>query len=105
MTAARGLAFAAAERMIDRVHRDAAHVRPIPEPAAATGFANRDGFVIQIADLADRREALHVDLAYLARRHLYLRVGSFLLQVLHRLSGPSSDLLALSRLQLDFIHL
>src|SRR5215218_1825013 len=32
MASARGLAFAAAERVIDRVHRHAAHVRPLPEP-------------------------------------------------------------------------
>src|SRR6266545_6159303 len=98
MTAARGLAFAAAERMIDRVHRDAAHVRSLPEPAAAAGFANRDVLVIEIADLADRGEALHVDLADLARRHLDRRVGAFLRHELHRRSGAASDLTAFSRL-------
>src|SRR5207237_8352349 len=36
VAAARGLAFTAAERMIDRVHRDAAHVRTNSEPPAAT---------------------------------------------------------------------
>src|SRR5689334_8314357 len=34
MTAARGLALAAAERVIDRVHRHAAHVRTLAQPAA-----------------------------------------------------------------------
>ena len=60
--AARGLAFAAAERMVDRVHRHAAHVRPLAQPAASAGLADRHVLVIEIADLADRRVALDVDL-------------------------------------------
>src|SRR5262245_34351846 len=46
---ARGFSFAAAERMIDRVHRDAAHVRPQPEPAAAPGLTDRHVLVIEVA--------------------------------------------------------
>src|SRR5260370_2536666 len=60
--AARGLAFAAAERVVHRVHRDAADVRPLPEPAAPARLADRDVLVIEVADLADRRVALDVDL-------------------------------------------
>src|SRR6185436_8778148 len=71
MAAARGLALAAAERVVDRVHRDAAHVRPLAEPPAPPRLADRDVLVIEVADLADRGEALHVDLANLARRHLH----------------------------------
>src|SRR3954470_18103374 len=56
MTAAGCLAFTAAERVIDRVHRDAAHVRPLAEPAAPAGLADRDVLVIDVADLTDRRE-------------------------------------------------
>src|ERR1700730_8163236 len=40
MTAAGGAAFAAAVRMIDRVHRDAAVVGLAAEPAIATGLAD-----------------------------------------------------------------
>src|SRR5436190_11970531 len=65
MAAARGLAFAAAERMVDRVHRHAAHVRPLPQPPAAAALAARHVLVIEVADLADRRVALDVDLANL----------------------------------------
>src|SRR5439155_18221559 len=57
MAPARGLAFAAAQRMIDRVHGDAAHVRALAEPAAASGLADRYVLVIDVADLADRSEA------------------------------------------------
>src|SRR5262249_23725615 len=41
MTAARGAAFAAAERMVDRVHRHAAVVRAETLPAHAAGLADR----------------------------------------------------------------
>ena len=104
VAAARGLAFTAAERVVDRVHRDAAHVRPLPEPAAAAGLADRHVLVIEVADLADRREALDVDLADLARRHLDRRVLAFLGHHLHARSGAARDLAALARPQLHVVH-
>src|SRR4029077_1080710 len=55
--AARGLAFTAAERVVHRVHRHAAHVRPLAQPAAAPGLADRHVLVVDVADLADRRVA------------------------------------------------
>jgi hypothetical protein len=51
MAAAGRLAFTAAERVIDRVHRDAAHVRPLTHPAAPARFADRHVLVIDVADL------------------------------------------------------
>ena len=97
MAAARGLAFAAAERVVHRVHRDAAHVRPLAQPAAAAGLADRHVLVIDVADLADRRVALDEDLANLARRHLDRRVVAFLGHQLHRRPGAARDLPALAR--------
>src|SRR5690242_4000777 len=67
MTTARGLAFAAAMRMIHRVHRHAAHFRAATEPARAARFAETDVGVFDIADLADGRVALNVDAANLTR--------------------------------------
>ena len=104
MAAARGLAFAAAERMVDRVHRDAAHVRTLAHPAAASRLADRHVLVIDVADLADRREALHADLANLARRHLDRRVVAFLGDQLHGRSGAARDLPALARPELDVVQ-
>src|SRR5207344_1876406 len=89
VSSAGGLAFAAAQRVIDRVHRDAAHMRALAHPAAAAGLADRHVLVIDVADLADRREALHVDLADFARRHLDRGVVAFLRHQLHgRTSAP-----------------
>src|SRR5262245_3716680 len=48
MASARGAAFAAAVRVIDRVHGDAAIVRPPAQPARAAGLADRDVHVIRV---------------------------------------------------------
>src|SRR4051794_15430027 len=104
VTAARGLAFAAAERVVDRVHRDAAYVRPDALPAAAPGLADRHVLVVDVADRADGRETVHVDLADLAGRHLHRGVVAFLGHQLHRRPGAARDLAALARLQLDVVE-
>src|SRR2546430_17068872 len=72
--AAGGLAFTAAERMVHRVRRHAAHVRPLAQPSAAPRLADGDVLVIDIAYLADGRHALDEDRAYLARWHSHRRV-------------------------------
>src|SRR5215217_373507 len=64
---ARGAAFAAAMRVVDRVHGDAAIVRALAEPAVAAGLADRDVHVVRVRHRADGAEALAVDLALLAR--------------------------------------
>src|SRR5688500_11016413 len=104
MTAARGLAFTTAQRVIHRVHGHAAHVRALAEPAAAAGFTNRHVLVIDVADLADRREAVLVDLANLARRHLDRDVIAFLGDDLHAGAGAARHLAALAGLELDVVH-
>src|SRR6202022_293858 len=53
MPAARGAAFAAAVRMVNRVHGDAAVVRLAAEPAVTTGLADRDIHVVRIGHRAD----------------------------------------------------
>src|SRR5512142_2295806 len=55
---ARGLALAAAQRVIHRVHRDAAHPRPAAQPARLSRLAHRQQLVLGIADFADGGEAL-----------------------------------------------
>src|ERR1035438_1262008 len=59
VASAGGLAFAAAVGMVDRVHRHAAVGRIDALPAVAAGFADRDIFVVGIANLADGGHALH----------------------------------------------
>ena len=78
MTAARCLSFAAAVRVIDRVHSHAAIVRTAPEPAAAAGFAERNVLMLYVADLSDCGHAFNLDTAYLARRQLQQCDAGFL---------------------------
>src|SRR2546430_15430860 len=58
ITSARGLALAATVGMVDRIHGDAADVRPNAAPARAAGFTQRNIFMLDIAHLAHRRPAL-----------------------------------------------
>src|SRR5439155_290489 len=67
MAAALRLALAAAVRMVDRVHRRAAHRRALAAPAAAAGLAAGDVLVVDVADLADGRPARQRNAAHLAR--------------------------------------
>src|ERR1700720_191709 len=66
MPAARGAAFAAAMRMVDRVHGDAAVMRLAAEPAIATGLADRNIHVIRVRHRTDGPRAAAVDQALLA---------------------------------------
>src|SRR5258705_10178881 len=105
VAAAGRLALAAAERVVHRVHRDAADVRTLAEPAAASRLADRHVLVIEVADLADRRQALDVDLANLARRHAHAGVVALARDQLHRGAGAARNLAALARLQLHVVNL
>src|ERR1051326_9120581 len=53
VTAARSLAFAAAVRVVHRVHGDSAVVRHLAHPPRASCLAVGNVFVIDVADLAD----------------------------------------------------
>src|SRR5512138_2832588 len=58
--ATRGLALAAAVRVIHGVHADATIMRPLAHPSLAPRFSERHVFVVRIANLAHRRQAVHV---------------------------------------------
>src|SRR4249919_3112848 len=104
VTTTRGLAFAAAQRMIDRIHRDAADVRSLAEPSAPAGLPDRHVLVIDVADLTHRRQALDVDLADLAGGHLDRRILAFLRDDLDGRARAAGDLTAFARPQLDVVH-
>src|SRR5438128_3707492 len=57
VTAALGLALAAAVRVVDGVHRRTADGGALALPAAPAGLADVDVLVVGVADLADRRAA------------------------------------------------
>ena len=62
-TAAGALALAATERVIDRVHGDAANLGPLAQPAALARLADREQLVLRVAHLADGGEAPACDAA------------------------------------------
>ncbi len=103
VASAGGLAFAAAHRVVDRVHRDAAVVRPPAHPAVAAGLSDRHVLVLEVADLPDRRVALDVDLADLARGQAHLRVGALTGHQLRRRAGRAHELAALAASQLEVV--
>src|SRR6185503_12060077 len=104
MAAAGGLAFTAAKRVVHRVHRHATHVRALAEPPAPSGLAVRHVLVIDVADLSDGRDALDVDLANLARRHLHRGVLALARHQLHPRSGAAGNLATLAGTQLDVVN-
>src|SRR5262245_33358937 len=67
MPAAGGAALAAAVRMVDRVHGDAAIVRAPPLPAATAGLAVIGVLMVGVRHGTDRGHAVGADLADLAR--------------------------------------
>src|SRR5689334_7471596 len=87
-----GLAFAAAVRVIDRVHRDTADRRPNTTPALRTGLADLAQVVLFVADLADRRATVHVRLAQLAGAQTNRDVLTFARNELHGCAGAACKL-------------
>src|SRR5439155_14091754 len=100
MTAAGGLAFAAAMRVIDRVHRDTAHRGLAAEPAVPPGLADHDILVVGFRDRTDRRAAFVADHAHLARGHADEGIALLSTDEPNVDAGGAGDLASLARLHL-----
>src|SRR5207245_541626 len=103
VTAALRLALTTAVRVVDRVHRRAAHRRALAEPAAAAGLADRHVLMLDVADLPHGRAAGEQHAAHLARGETQSRVTAVLRDELHTGAGGASQLAALGRLELDVV--
>src|SRR5512141_1717730 len=103
VTTAGGAAFAAAQRMVDRVHDDAADRGANAEPAIAAGLAERDLFVVEVADLADGRHAIDEDKPDFAGGQPKVGVLPFLRQDLDDRTRGTGDLSAFANLELDVV--
>src|ERR1051326_2558655 len=99
-----GAAFAAAMRVVDRVHRHAAHRRPHAAPAHAAGLADRFQVVLGVAGLADGGAAVDVHLADLPRAQAQLRVQAFAREHLHAGPGRARKLRALAWQHFHAMH-
>jgi len=97
------LAFAAAVRVIDGVHRGAAHGGADALPAATARFADVDQTMLFIGDFADRCPCGADDTAHFGRRELDVRVTGVLRDDLGVATGGAHDFAAIARLQLDTV--
>src|SRR5947209_7081164 len=95
------LAFATTVGMVARVHRRAADLGTLAEPAAAARLAARLVLVLDVTDLADGRLAADVDPAQLAARHADDGVVALLGQQLRARAGAPHELAATSERELD----
>src|SRR5688572_2016306 len=105
IAAAGGLAFAAAVRMVHRVHRHAADFRPQTFPTRSSCFAERNVFMLDVADLAHRRFANERHAPHFTRRHTQLRVVAFLRNQLSKRARRARHLSAFAGTQLDVVNL
>src|SRR2546423_7665043 len=105
VTTARSLSLAAAVRVVNGVHGDAADVGPDAVPTRAPGLAVRDVLVLDVADLSDGRVADDGHASNLARRHAHLRVISLLRDQLREAARRAHELSALARSQFDVVNL
>src|SRR6185295_12584044 len=96
--------LAAAVRMINRIHRDAAHLWPAPLPSRASGLAQRNIAVLDVTDLSDRRVAIYVDPPDLAARQSKLRPIAFFRHELSRSARRANHLRAFARPQFDVVN-
>src|SRR5687767_5267615 len=104
IAAARGLTFAAAMRVIDRIHRDASNLRPLAHPATATRFTERNILVLGVAALSYGRHTDDGNAPDFARRHTHLRVVAFLRDDLGKAACRTDHLTALSGTKLDVMN-
>src|SRR5690606_9268142 len=103
VAAARGAAFAAAVRVVDRVLRDAAGQRALAEPAAATCLGEVLVAVVGVRHRADGAHALAADVALLARAETHDDETAIAADDLRIGAGRAGDLAALARLHLDVV--
>src|SRR5919201_4592863 len=98
------LPLAAAVRMVDGVHRRAAHGRSLALPAAATSLAGADVLVVDVADLPDRRATRNGHTPHLARGKTQHCVRAVLCDELNARAGRARQLRTLAGLELDVVH-
>src|SRR5829696_6635806 len=101
--ARRGLALATTVRVIPRGHRDTADLRTLAHVARAAGLAEVLVLMIQVADLADGRDAAERHAAHLARREPDGGEVALLREELGRRAGGPDDLAALAGDELDVV--
>ena len=99
----RALAFAAAVRVITRVHNNTADARADAHVTAATGLTDANVAVVSIAHGADGCLRVHGDHADFAGGQTDLRVRAFLSHQLSGVAGTANELAAAARNDLNVV--
>src|SRR5208337_59014 len=103
MASTGSLAFTAAMRMVHRVHRNAAVVRTLPDPARASRLAPGNVFVVGVSHLSNRGQAVQQHLASFAGRQFHQSVVAFFGNQLRRTARRTHHLRAFAGLQLHIV--
>src|SRR5919202_6243375 len=80
-------------------------MRPDPQPARTAGLADGDVLMVDVADLSDRRHALHMNPAHLAGRQAHGDIVAFFGHELGGGTGRTDDLATATTLELDVVDL
>ena len=99
----RALAFAAAVRVIVRVHDRTADGRADTHMTGTAGFADVDVLMIKVTDLADDCGAVHADQTNFAGGQTDLRKLCVLRHQLRGSTGGADELRAAARIQLNVV--
>src|SRR3984893_14504827 len=99
-----GLAFAAAVRMVDRVHHDAADGGPHAEPMDRSGLAEYPQVVLVVSDLADGRAAVDMNPAHFAGFQAHAGIHALARGELRGTAGTARQLAALADLPFDVVN-
>src|SRR5437667_1030536 len=102
--ATRALALAAAQRMIDGVHRHAADAGAAAQPAALPRLADRQQLVLRVPHFADRGEALAAHHPHLGRAEAQRDIVALLRDDLRAGARAAAQLAAPADLELDVVH-
>src|SRR6266576_47733 len=98
------LSFAAPVRMIHGIHGHAANGGFFLVPPRAPGFSVGFVLMVEVADLAHRRHALHGKLAHFAGRQLHQCEITLFAQQLRRTARGTHHLPAAPRIQLEVVN-
>src|SRR6267142_2081893 len=102
--ATRALALAAAERMIDGVHRYAADAGAAAQPARLPRLADRQQLVLGVPDFADRGEALAAHHPHLRRAEPQRDVVALFRHDLGARARAAAELATAADLELYVVH-
>src|SRR5688572_30441723 len=105
LTSAVGSAFAAAERVVDRVHRLGSRVRADAHVARAAGLAEVDVDPVEVAELTNGRAASALHAAHLTGRENDHRPLPFLGAETSHATGGADQLPALAGVHLHVVNL